>query len=85
MPKTKLADHVKLMKNPRRPIVETIAGRLDTSDITREELAQAMGVTTMTVSNRLRQPIEQWRYGEIIAACRLLSITSEELREMVRV
>ena len=54
-------------------------------DITREELAQAMGVTTMTVSNRFRQPIEQWRYGEIIAACRLLNITTEELREKVRV
>lgn len=85
MPRTNLGERVKLMKNPRRPIVEMIVGRLDTSDITREELAQAMGVTAMTVSNRLRQPIEEWRYGEIIAACRLLNITTEELREKVRV
>ena len=85
MPRTKLAEHVALSKRPRQPILEMIAGRLATTDITREDLATAMGVTTMTVSNRLRQPIEEWPYGQIIAACRCLNITSEELREKVRV
>lgn len=85
MPRTKLGEHVKLLKNPRQPIKELIVGRLDTTNITAEELAEAMGVKRATAYNRLNQPIEQWTYGEIIGACRLLSITSEELREKVRV
>lgn len=85
MPRTKLGEHVKSMKRPRQPILEMIAGRLATTDVSREELAAAMGVTAMTVSNRLRQPIEEWPYGQIIAACRCLDITTEELREKVRV
>lgn len=85
MPKTKLGEHVKLLKNPRQPVKELIVGRFDTCNIQVEELAAAMGVKRATAYRRLNQPVEEWTYGEIIGACRLLSITTEELRERIRV
>ena len=85
MPRSHFEQHAKLLKNPRQPILEMINGRFNTSDITIDELSEAMGVKRVTAYNRLKQPIEEWPYGQLIGACRCLSITTEELREKVRV
>ena len=85
MPSSHFTEHAKMLKNPRQPIKELIAGRLATSSVTTEELAEAIGVSDQTIRNRMKQPIEQWPYGQIIKACRYLGISTEELREKVRV
>jgi len=85
MPRSHFEEHAKLLKNPRQPILEMINGRFNTSNITIDELSEAMGVKRTTAYARLKQPIEKWEYGQIIGACRLLSITSEELREKIKV
>ena len=85
MPRSHFEQHAKLLKNPRQPILEMIVGRMATTDIPIEELSKAMGVKRATAYTRLKQPIEEWPYGQVIAACRCLGITSEELREKVRV
>ena len=85
MPRTKLGEQVKLMKNPRQPLLELIVGRYRTTNIPVTELGEAMGLKEGAVYKRLKQPIEEWSYGEIIGACRCLSISTEELRERVRV
>lgn len=85
MPRTHFETHAKLLKNPRQPILEMIKGRFVTSDIPVEELSEAMGLKKTATYKRLKQPIEEWPYGQIIAACRCLGITTEELREKVKV
>ena len=85
MPRTKLGDHVKRLKNPRQPILEMIVGRYHTANVSVDELGEAMGLKEGAVYKRLKQPIEEWSYGEIIGACRCLSISTEELREKIRV
>lgn len=85
MPRTRLQQHVKELKNPRQPILEMINGRFDTCSITIEELAEGMGLCRAAAYKRLKQPIEQWTYGELIGACRVLLITTDELCEKVKV
>ena len=85
MGRTKLAERVALQKRPRQPILEMIAGRMAAAQVEPLELAEYLGVSDQTVRNRLKQPIEKWPYGDIIKACRYLNITTEELRERVRV
>ena len=85
MPKSHFCTYAAELKRPRQPILEMIAGRIAVADIPVEELAEAMGCKRATAYARLKQPIEEWPFGQVIAACRCLGITSDELREKIRV
>lgn len=85
MPRTRMGTEAALMKRPRQPIKEMIAGRMQAAGVETDELARVWNVSDQTVRNRMKQPIEQWPYGQIILACRYLNITTEELREKIRV
>lgn len=83
MPKVKLASTLRRAKCD--PVKELIIGRAIVYGMSDEALAAAMQISPATLSRRKKSPSSEWSYGDIILACRALDITTDELRNAVRV
>lgn len=81
MPRTKL-DKYKYKK--RDVLMEIINGRIKTAEIPKPDIAKCLGITERQAYNRLKQPSEEWRLGDLVSVCRQIGITKEEFRESVR-
>lgn len=86
MPKSKLNDHAQALAHPRDPIMEMIQGRMKVGGYPISVICNAIGTSDKQAYNRLRNwPSAKWPYGDLIKVCRTLGISTEELREKVRV
>mgnify|MGYP003287904828 FL=1 len=70
-------------KNPTEDkIVTLLYGALEREGVQKQELAEALDMTTMTLSRRKKSPLD-FTLGELQKACRKLHIPIEDLRAAI--
>ena len=65
---------------PKALILERVAAL----DISPDDIAAALGVSRNTWFTRLKQPTTSWPFGQLIAACKILGVEPEDLRQAIR-
>ena len=69
--------------NPaEQKIVTLLYGALETEGVKKQELAEAMNMTTMTLLRRKKSPLD-FTVRELQAACRTLHIPIDDLRSAI--
>lgn len=70
-------------KNPTEDkIVTLLYGALEREGVQKQELAEALDMTAMTLSRRRKSPLD-FTLGELQKACRKLHIPIEDLRAAI--
>lgn len=70
-------------KNPTEDkIVTLLYGALEREGVQKQELAEALDMTAMTLSRRRKSPLD-FTLGELQKACRKLHISIEDLRAAI--
>lgn len=70
-------------KNPTEDkIVTLLYGALEREGVQKQELAEALDMTAMTLSRRKKSPLD-FTLGELQKACRKLHIPIEDLRAAI--
>lgn len=70
-------------KNPTEDkIVTLLYGALEREGVQKQELAEALGMKTRTLSRRRKSPLD-FTLGELQKACRKLHIPIEDLRAAI--
>ena len=85
MPATRLT---KKYCEPKAPAIDPLKGlileRVEAMKIKPEILSAVLDCSEVTARKRLKQPMREWKYGEILDFCKYAGIPLEELRTSVR-
>ena len=85
MPETCLT---KKYYEPKAPAIDPLKGlileRVAAMKIKPEILCAIFDCSEVTARKRLKQPMREWKYGEILDFCKYTGIPIEELRTSVR-
>lgn len=85
MGRSHFSEYGKQLKTIRDPVLELIQGRIAVNEHSIPQIATECGVSEPTMYRYLKTPSVEWKLGTIIKVCRCVGITTEELRERVRV
>ena len=73
---------------PKAPAIDPLKGlileRVAAMKIKPENLCDVFDCSEVTARKRLKQPMREWKYGEILDFCKYTGIPIEELRTSVR-
>ena len=73
---------------PKTPAIDPLKGlileRVAAMKIKPEILSAVFDCSEVTARKRLKQPMREWKYGEILDFCKYAGIPIEELRTAVR-
>ena len=85
MPETELT---KKYCEPKTPPIDPLKGlileRVAVMKIKPEFLSAIFDCSEVTARKRLKQPMREWKYGEILDFCKYTGIPLDELRTAVR-
>lgn len=73
---------------PKRPATDRpkalILERMQAGNIGGKQMADALGVSPSTWTNRKQQHTDLWPLGELLKACEFLGVELEDLRSAIR-
>lgn len=75
---------VKSQYTKRDPLLELLLGRQKTMGVSNDELAEKLGVCTVTLINKRKAGSDSFTLGQIKTMCRALEITADELRANIK-
>ena len=85
MPATRLTKKYCEAKTPAYdPLKGLILERVAAMKIKPETLCDLFDCSEVTARKRLKQPMREWKYGEILDFCKYTGIPLDELRAAVR-
>ena len=85
MPATRLTKKYCEAKTPAYdPLKGLILERVAAMKIKPQTLCDLFDCSEVTARKRLKQPMREWKYGEILDFCKYAGIPLEELRTSVR-